>query len=80
MWIAHEFVDWRNANIRGQLFDSATLTPVLPAQGVLEGIVPQIWMYGGPGDWAAGHNRGSHGLRMISTVDVARARYDSVLV
>lgn len=76
LWIAHEFVDWSDQNLRDQLFDPDTFDPVLAGDGLLAGIAPQIWVYGGPGDWASGHNRGSQNLHMVPTVDVARARYE----
>lgn len=77
MWVADEFVDWSSQANRDALFDAATLAPVLTGDGTIGAVTPQIWMYGGPGDWASGHNRGASGVSMIPTIDAARAKYSS---
>lgn len=78
MWVAREFVDWSSSTVRDALFNASTLDPVATGNGTIAGVAPEIWMYGGPGDWAAGHNRGAADVNMIPTLDTARAQYSSV--
>lgn len=65
IWMANSFIDLSSASIRDQIINSGTLEPAFAANGVVDGVTPQLFLYGGPGDWALGRNRGTGGDLLV---------------
>jgi lysophospholipase L1-like esterase len=67
LWAGNGYLDMSSSTNRDLFYNSTTGLAVTPgAGGAIGGITPQIYMSGGPGDFGAGVNVGSHGTLAVN--------------
>ncbi|MEO1613260.1 MAG: hypothetical protein AAFU55_13050, partial [Pseudomonadota bacterium] len=45
--------DLTSASERAKFFDTASFAPAMNGDGVIDGVAPSVFLWGGPGDWLA---------------------------